>query len=961
MPKEKKDKEAEPAAAAAEGSEKPSKVKRSSSKTSQSSEDKKEKKSKKSSSKDLKEAEHDDTGASSKKKSSKDKGSKKEEDGVEVKKKKSSRKLEEDIPKEGKAEKEDKEDKDAESEEGGSKSAEGSDDDAEEADALLFATSDTMRRAVDEKLKSKKETINLKESKRKRDMKRLQSKKIFTSETADEDEIPWFAERDCLMMLLEARVLLKEMIQFKLKQERIETGDLSVDEIQSLIKNQRDESETDWIAEIQELKRNLVSEIRRNHVLERELNKLDKRIALLIKNRGNIQDVLAQSHGSKKARTQEEKSGALEITSDPRKLEHYQNLFYLLQTEPLYLANLVYLMQAEHMENFLDTVILTLFGDAFSPREEYLILKLFQLAVQKEMSAIKNASDFLKADSVVPKMVITYNRRKQGLDFLKVVLAPILKEVIKKDKEVVLELKPGTIYQTMINEEEIRTGEKSNLDRNLTEDQIVELPAIQKIIKSRVEQLVETCQMFFDGITKNLNKVPYGIRWICKQIRQIAQENFSNSADNDILKITGYFVYYRFINLAIVTPDYYEVIDGELDPIARRNLVPVAKVLQNLFNFSLFSSKNDRWMMPLNDWIKKNTNVVRDYFTDLIEVADPEEYLQVDKYMELTQKTKPVIIISLHEIASTHQFLLQNLEKLVKDKEDPLRLILNDLGNAPNVSKEDDREIQLTLTNRFKQNMEEEISESATLYAETKELIITTFRQIPVQGKDQDQTLLGILKSGKKFAKDDQKATLEAQIEKILENIKTLEAEGFITKRDNYSSFLKDIALEVANRQEIREQQRKEIKRLQQTLRNLRKHQKYLNEQIQQYNDYLQDCRLKHYQPKKKKSKKKKGGDNPNKMGPFKFSYSALSKKGVIIDSEVPGVSKKRTNFYISSEAVGTFDIVAKIGGVEVDKMTLELDDLLERNYNNITRLELDQVTLDVNMTIHLINKFFLN
>lgn len=74
--------------------------------------------------------------------------------------------------------------------------------------------------------------------------------------------------------------------------------------------------------------------------------------------------------------------------------------------------------------------------------------------------------------------------------------------------------------------------------------------------------------------------------------------------------------------------------------------------------------------------------------------------------MELTQKTKPVIIISLHEIAQTHRFLLQNIDKLAKDKEDPLRLILADLGEAPEVSKEDDREIQLTLTNRFKQNME---------------------------------------------------------------------------------------------------------------------------------------------------------------------------------------------------------------------------------------------------------------
>jgi Ras GTPase-activating-like protein IQGAP2/3 len=254
--------------------------------------------------------------------------------------------------------------------------------------------------------------------------------------------------------------------------------------------------------------------------------------------------------------------------------------------------------------------------------------------------------------------------------------------------------------------------------------------------------------------------------------------------------------------------------------------------------------------------------------------------------------------------------------------------------------------------------MEEEISASASLYAETKELIISTFRLIPVQGSDQDQTLLGILNSGKKYAKDKGNNSLASQIEKILENIKTLEAEGFITKADNYASFLRDIALEVANRAEIREQQRKEIKRLTQTLRNLRKHQKYLNEQIQQYNDYLQDCRLKHYQPKKKKKSSK--SENPNKMGPFKFSYSALAKKGVIIDSEVPAVSRKKTVFYISSEAVGVFDIVAKIGGLPVEKMTLELDDLLERNYNNITRLELDQVTLDVNMTIHLINKFFL-
>jgi predicted transcriptional regulator len=57
-----------------------------------------------------------------------------------------------------------------------------------------------------------------------------------------------------------------------------------------------------------------------------------------------------------------------------------------------------------------------------------------------------------------------------------------------------------------------------------------------------------------------------------------------------------------------------------------------------------------------------------------------------------------------------------------------------------------------------------------------------------VQGKDEDQTLLGILKAGKTFAKEKKNTQLVNQIDKILENIKTLENEGLIVKEDNYAS-----------------------------------------------------------------------------------------------------------------------------------------------------------------------------
>jgi len=501
---------------------------------------------------------------------------------------------------------------------------------------------------------------------------------------------------------------------------------------------------------------------------------------------------------------------------------------------------------------------------------------------------------------------------------------------------------------------------KTTMQRNLSEQQIMELKEVKEIVAIRIDQLEKICDQFFDGITKNLNKLPYGIRWICKQIRKIAQESFKNSPEDDILKVTGYFVYYRFINLAIVTPDAFEIVDKELQPVARKNLVAVSRVLQNLFNLSVFVGANDKWLMPLNKWLTKKIEAVRDYFTDLAEVPDPEDFLQVDRYMEFMQKTKPVIIISLHEISSSHNFLLQHVDKLAKEKDDPLRLILNDLGDPPSVSSSDDREIQLTLTNRFKQKMEEEISSSDQVYTETKELIINAFRSIPISNSEQSQTLQSILQYGKKISME-QAAGLTEQIDKIFENLKILENDGKISKSDNYGNLLRDIALEVANRAEVREQQRKEIKRLNQALRNLRKHQKYLTDQITQYSEYLQVARMKHYQTHQKKNKKKvKEGENPNKIGPFKFSYSALSKKGVIIDSEVPTLSRKKTTFEISSEKVGVFDIVAKIAGLVVETMTLEFDDLLERNYNNITSLELDQVTLDVNMTSHLLHKFFM-
>jgi Ras GTPase-activating-like protein IQGAP2/3 len=78
----------------------------------------------------------------------------------------------------------------------------------------------------------------------------------------------------------------------------------------------------------------------------------------------------------------------------------------------------------------------------------------------------------------------------------------------------------------MISEQEIKTGQKSTLQRDLTEDQIMELKEVQDIVQKRVAQVEELCGMFFKAIIQTMNKLPYGIRWICKSIKNIAQVNW---------------------------------------------------------------------------------------------------------------------------------------------------------------------------------------------------------------------------------------------------------------------------------------------------------------------------------------------------------------------------------------------------------------------------------------------------
>ncbi len=153
-----------------------------------------------------------------------------------------------------------------------------------------------------------------------------------------------------------------------------------------------DDSEADFQDEItvERLRKRVVQQIRENQALENDLNDLDTKIGLVVENMKTVKRRHTDNAAGHAART-----SLLAAHGDPfsgpntldhtarRKLELYQQLFYLLQTRGEYLSRLFHHISqgnaAESNRRFVERVVLTLFGYGQDSREDYLLLKVFQV------------------------------------------------------------------------------------------------------------------------------------------------------------------------------------------------------------------------------------------------------------------------------------------------------------------------------------------------------------------------------------------------------------------------------------------------------------------------------------------------------------------------------------------------------------------------------------------------------
>jgi Ras GTPase-activating-like protein IQGAP2/3 len=493
---------------------------------------------------------------------------------------------------------------------------------------------------------------------------------------------------------------------------------------------------------LQLLRKKALMLIRDTLLIERQVNELDDKIALLIKNRISLEEVFGFSSKQMRYHLAHEQQAKLEnetgiITlkgtdkDTQEKRKKYQELFYLLQTQPKYLANLMFNMNktgGASVTKFLEGVVLTLFGHVQSNREEYLFLNLIDTCISLEVNGIQKIEDFWRDNPLFIKLVLQYIRGAKERKFLRMLLQPLIK-VVMDDQALELEIEPVAVYKAIIRMDEVSSGEKSTRNYDATQADAAADEDVILIQMGRIKKLTDISERFLTAITKST--LPYGIRYIAMAMKDCFVKKFPSPEQGpEISRIVGNLLYYRYMNPAIIAPEAFDIIDTAVSPSQRKNLAEISKTLHQI-QVSRILTGTGEVATNVNAFINESSKHFSLFIKNSCTVETIQDYFGMDELLDMSSHGKPFIYITPEEIIQVHHDLVENLGNLTSDVNDPLQIILNELGPAPAVgsaAKGHGSELTLHLTNRFAKTENPEEVEKRELISATKVLVKCVLR-----------------------------------------------------------------------------------------------------------------------------------------------------------------------------------------------------------------------------------------
>ena len=206
------------------------------------------------------------------------------------------------------------------------------------------------------------------------------------------------------------------------------------------------------------------------------------------------------------------------------------------------------------------------------------------------------------------------------------------------------------------------------------------------------------------------------------------------------------------------------------------------------------------------------------------------------------------------------------------------------------------------------------------------------------------------------------------QVTNMLSMLNTLYSMGLLPERpseqESFTAFVLEIEDECNRRPGTLEALQRRTALVRQALSTISLHQQYLQTRLDLYKQYLDNVRKGESQsvqlPDKAKRKEKK-------VDPIKFTHKELEEMGIVCSVD-PAIKKgvlKDCNYLFSEVESGKFkvEVIYSKGinfNVLKEPLILMLENLLKMAQNGEHSLELDYVSLDVNLLIHLLNTRFI-
>ncbi|KAG5646573.1 hypothetical protein DXG03_002876 [Asterophora parasitica] len=782
-----------------------------------------------------------------------------------------------------------------------------------------------------------------------------------------------------------------------------------------------DDSEADFQEEIkvERLRKKVVESIRENQALESDLSDLDVKIGLVVQN-------VITARRTDSAASHAARISLLAAHGDPfsgpnsidqaarRKLELYQQLFYLLQTRGEYLSRLFVRLSSdstpETSRRFTERAVLTLFGYGQDRREDYLLLKLFQLAIREEINSATSIQEILRGHPMYFNIAVHYVRPKQ-ITYAREAFQSIIHEVINTE-DLDLEADPSVIHKARIELEEIRSGIASEKPKDVSFRDALKDPDTRPIYIRHLQVLQWWTEAFVNAIKQSTKKMPYGMRYLARETLAHLRERFMDAPDEAYAACIGRMVYYRYINPAIIAPETFDIVSKTVNTAARKNLAQISKVLTQVTSGSQFDDDSPMYV-PINDYVLKAITEISTWLIEVANVPDAETQFHAHEFLDATVQPKP-IYISPNEIYTMHGLLSQHLDHVAPSKDDTLRVILAELVGVPHLGSDElkdarDTSITLELTNRFA-HVRDPHAEEKTLWVQAKRGVLAILRVQPAQDlleslmrpvtEDDELMWEEILEAemdneqikpsrrqpsavapDSAYRLEDIRSLKFAAVKALaISNLLDLEKQGRISREDGFQGILNAIAGDVRSKHRKRIQRQQEMASMNEALKHLAERKKSFVEQIDSYHNYVETAMNTMQRGKGKKrfvlpftkqfyhlrDLQKSGESAP--YGSFIYSAKYLYEKGILlsIDQYSPRQFDK-IQLTMSSKTAGVFTmrLESTLLGVasRIASEDIRMEDLLQAKYEKRPSFALFNGKVNVNFELFLdhINKKFVS